>query len=169
VSVKMKILHEGEVNRARYQPQNPFVVATRGPSEEVFVFDLSKHPSFPTEGKGFSPQHRLKGHTSEGYGLSWSPLTAGRLATCGDDKKVIVWDVAGAGVEVAPTAVFEGHQAEVQDVAWHCSDPHMLGSVSSDKSLLLWDARNPNGGKPAHARADAHNADVNAIAFNPRQ
>lgn len=29
VEIKVKIPHEGEVNRARYMPQNPFVVATK--------------------------------------------------------------------------------------------------------------------------------------------
>lgn len=50
VEIKIKIMHEGEVHRARYCPSNPFLVATKSPSEEVYVFDLSKHPSFPTAG-----------------------------------------------------------------------------------------------------------------------
>ena len=53
VEVRMKVKHEGEVHRARYCPHNPFLVATRSPSEEVFVFDLSKHPSFPAPDSPF--------------------------------------------------------------------------------------------------------------------
>eukprot|EP00984_Skeletonema_dohrnii_P034970 scaffold34579_cov112-Skeletonema_dohrnii-CCMP3373.AAC.1 len=34
IEIRMKIPHDGEVNRARFMPQNHFVVATRGPSPE---------------------------------------------------------------------------------------------------------------------------------------
>ncbi|KAL0613555.1 Histone-binding protein RBBP4 [Plecturocebus cupreus] len=45
--VKIKINHEGEVNRARYMPQNPCIIATKTPSSDVIVFDYTKHPSKP--------------------------------------------------------------------------------------------------------------------------
>ena len=65
IEIEVKINHEGEVNRsvihlhitldsslsgrARYMPQNSFLVATKTPSAEslVFLFDYSKHPSLP--------------------------------------------------------------------------------------------------------------------------
>lgn len=45
--MEIKINHEGEVNRARYMPQNPSVIATKTPSADVLVFDYTKHPSEP--------------------------------------------------------------------------------------------------------------------------
>ena len=64
IEIEVKINHEGEVNRsvihlhhyldsltslcrARYMPQNSFLVATKTPSADVFLFDYSKHPSLP--------------------------------------------------------------------------------------------------------------------------
>lgn len=47
IEMEIKINHEGEVNRARYMPQNPRVVATKTPSADVLVFDYTKHPSKP--------------------------------------------------------------------------------------------------------------------------
>ena len=73
VQIKMKIKHDGEVNRARYMPQNPFQVATKGPAPEVYVFDLTKHPSFPASDSAPAPQFILRGHAAEGYGLAWDP------------------------------------------------------------------------------------------------
>ena len=35
IEFRMKIHHNGEVNRMRYMPRNHFVAATRGPSSEV--------------------------------------------------------------------------------------------------------------------------------------
>ncbi|KAL0565852.1 Histone acetyltransferase type B subunit 2, partial [Marasmius crinis-equi] len=47
IQVIQKINHEGEVNRARYMPQNPDLIATKAVSGEVFVFDRTKHPDDP--------------------------------------------------------------------------------------------------------------------------
>ncbi len=33
------IVHAGEVNRARYSPANPNLIATRSPSDKLYVFD----------------------------------------------------------------------------------------------------------------------------------
>lgn len=49
IEIEIKINHEGEVNRARYMPQNPVVIATKTPSSDVLVFDYTKHPSKPGE------------------------------------------------------------------------------------------------------------------------
>ena len=48
VHIVQQINHDGEVNRARYMPQDPFVIATKTVSAEVYVFDYSKHPSKPS-------------------------------------------------------------------------------------------------------------------------
>ena len=75
VDIKIKMAHDGEVNRARVNPSNPFQIATKSPLATVFVFDYSKHSSLksavPLAPK---PQHTCIGHTKEGYGLNWSPL-----------------------------------------------------------------------------------------------
>ena len=47
IEIEIKINHEGEVNRARFMPQNPCVIATKTPSSDVLVFDYTKHPSKP--------------------------------------------------------------------------------------------------------------------------
>lgn len=35
------------MNRARYMPQNPCIIATKTPTSDVLVFDYTKHPSKP--------------------------------------------------------------------------------------------------------------------------
>ena len=47
LDVTVQIVHEGEVNRARYMPQNPTVIATKTPSPDVLIFDYTQHPSKP--------------------------------------------------------------------------------------------------------------------------
>ena len=41
------IIAHFQVNRARFMPQNPCVIATKTPSSDVLVFDYTKHPSKP--------------------------------------------------------------------------------------------------------------------------
>lgn len=49
IEIIQKINHEGEVNRARYMPQNCNVIATKTPSSDVLIFDFTKHPSKPID------------------------------------------------------------------------------------------------------------------------
>lgn len=63
IEIEIKINHEGEVNRARYMPQNPYIIATKTPSSDVLVFDYTKHPSRPGE--------FVTSHTLIQYLISW--------------------------------------------------------------------------------------------------
>lgn len=87
--IVQKIDHKGEVNKARYQPQNPNVIATMCTDGRVMIWDRTKHPSQPTG--QVNPQIELLGHTLEGYGLSWSPHDQGHLATGSEDQTVRLW------------------------------------------------------------------------------
>lgn len=190
IDVRMKVKHIGEINRARYMPQNHFIVATRGPDPELYIFDLSKHPSFPEQDSTFCPQAVCVGHAKEGYGMSWSTFNAGLLVSGSEDHTVRLWDVnrcvgdqAGTNNnsgsnnsdnQIRPSATFVGHTNVVEDVAWHGRDPNLIGSVGDDRSIFLWDVRKPGGSTTdqadavaVHAVKDAHEGDINSIAFNP--
>jgi histone-binding protein RBBP4 len=169
IETEIKINHDGEVNRARYMPQNPVIIATKTPSPEVFVFDYTKHPSRPPPGGVCDPQLRLRGHTKEGYGLSWNPSSNGHLLSASDDHTICLWDVNANCTEknyVDPKSVFTGHTAVVEDVAWHLLHETIFGSVADDTKLMIWDTRNPTTTKPSHV-VDAHSAEVNCLSFNP--
>lgn len=89
ITIIQKIDHSGEVNKARYQPQNPNIIATMCTDGRTMIFDKSKHPSMPT---GIvNSQAECIGHTKEGFGLGWSPHEAGRLVTGSEDKTVKIW------------------------------------------------------------------------------
>jgi histone-binding protein RBBP4 len=168
IEIRMKICHPGEVNRARYMPQNHFFVATRGPQAEVYVFDLSKHPSFPTQDGLFYPQITCLGHTKEGYAMGWSPLKEGHLLSGSEDHTVCLWDINQAtkrdGTVNAQT-IFKGHTDVVEDVDWHAKDPNLVASVGDDASIRLWDLREA---KATAVVEKAHDGDINCVAFNPR-
>ena len=88
-NIIQKIDHKGEVNKARYQPQNPNIIATMCTDGRVMIWDRTKHPLQPTG--HVNPQMELHGHELEGFGLSWSPHQAGHLATGSEDQTVRLW------------------------------------------------------------------------------
>ena len=88
-TIIQKIDHKGEVNKARYQPQNANIIATMCTDGRVMVWDRSKHSSVPTG--VVSPELELLGHQDEGFGLSWSPHKAGHLVTGSQDMTVKLW------------------------------------------------------------------------------
>ena len=149
-------------------PQNPDIVATKSPSCDAFVFDTSRFRSTPEGGDDgeTDPDYVCKGHTSEGWALSWNPHRAGFLVSGSDDSNVCLWDINDAARELPALHVFKQHTSVVEDVAWHGTglQPDVFASCSDDKSFVVWDARTR---APASTVADAHTGEVNTIAFSP--
>ena len=87
-----KINHPGEVNKARYMPQNPDIIATMTTSGDALVFDRTKHTSLPKT-NAIDAQIELKGHEIEGFGLDWNPHAEGQIATGSEDQTVRIWYV----------------------------------------------------------------------------
>lgn len=91
-SINQKIVHPGEVNKARYMPQNPNIIATMCNDGTALIFDRTKHPLMP-KGNEVKPQITLKGHTDEGYALDWNKYTEGQVLTGSGDETVKLWYV----------------------------------------------------------------------------
>ncbi|KAJ3019126.1 Histone-binding protein rbbp4, partial [Thoreauomyces humboldtii] len=168
INVIQKINHDGEVNRARYMPSNPNLIATRTVMGPVYVFDRTRHTSAPNPDGVCNPDIKLEGHTKEGYGMSWHSSQAGRLITGSEDTTICEWDITGTNREkrtLAPSRTYTGHTACVEDVAWSELCETIFASVGDDKKLLIWDTRQPSSNLPA-ASVEAHTEDVNCVAFN---
>ncbi|KAI0987490.1 hypothetical protein GJ496_007529 [Pomphorhynchus laevis] len=168
IKITMRINHEGEVNKARYMPQNPCLIATRTARGDVLIFEITRHSAVDARSGECCPELRLRGHTKEGYGLSWNPNLNGHLLTSSDDQTICLWNVnktPGENRCLFPETIFRGHSSIVEDVAWHQLNPHVFGSVGDDRKLLLWDIRR-NTHKPFNS-ANAHEGEVNCISFSP--
>ncbi|KAI9731892.1 MAG: Histone acetyltransferase type B subunit 2 [Cirrosporium novae-zelandiae] len=166
-TIVQKIDHKGEVNKARYQPQNPNIIATMCTDGRVMIWDRTKHSSIPN---GIvNPEIELVGHTHEGYGLSWSPHQPGHLATGSEDKTVRLWDItqfSKGNKLLKPTRTYTHHSAIVNDVQYHPVHPNWIGTVSDDLTLQILDVRSPETTR-AVSSGRGHSDAVNAISFNP--
>jgi histone-binding protein RBBP4 len=67
IKIIQRINHNSEVNRARYMPQNPNLIATKTIFGDVNVFDRTKHTSEPASDGVCKPDIVLKGHKKEGW------------------------------------------------------------------------------------------------------
>lgn len=165
---KVEIIHkihvDGEVNRARCMPQTPSIIAAKTSSSEIYVFDSTKQP-LDHEGRSCEPDIRLRGHSQEGYGLSWSPFKEGYLLSGSNDCRVCLWDVSTSPNNKVLDAkhVYEGHGSVVGDVSWHLMDEFIFGSVGDDHKLMIWDLRTHK-----HQQSVVvHEKEVNYLSFNP--
>jgi histone-binding protein RBBP4 len=168
VKILQTINHQGEVNRARYMPQNPNIIATKTAEKDVFIFDRTQHESH-AESK-CNPLLRLKGHTKEGYGLSWNPHTEGLVLSGSDDGLICLWNIehgTKSNKQLKATQTFSGHNEEVvESVAFHGFHANIFGSCSDDKTVMIWDMRSSDTRKPSQS-VTAHQSEVNCISFNP--
>ncbi|CAD6885155.1 unnamed protein product [Tilletia controversa] len=168
IKVIQKINHDGEVNRARYCPQNIDLIATRAVSGLTYIFDRTKHSLIPNADGVCRPDIILEGQTKEGYGLDWNPIRQGHILASSDDSSVCYWDInefKKGSQKMQPVRRYEAHTSIVEDVAWHHHHESLFASVGDDRQMFIWDSRS-NTPAPKH-RVEAHTAEVNAVRFSP--
>ncbi|KDN52865.1 putative chromatin assembly factor 1 subunit C [Tilletiaria anomala UBC 951] len=168
VKIIQRINHDGEINRARYCPQNPDLIATRSLTGATWIFDRTKHSSNPAPDGKCRPDIILTGQKKEGYGLAWNVKKQGEIIAASEDTTVAWWDInkyQKGNSTLEPLAKFKGHSAIVEDCAWHNFSQTLFVSVGDDRQMLVWDTRETPE-KPKH-RVEAHTGEVNAVAFSP--
>lgn len=167
-NVVQSIDHPSEVNKARYCPQNPDLIATLANNGDILVFDRTKH-SVTANGK-VEPQITLKGHADEGFGLCWSPHVEGQLASGSQDQTVRLWDLKtleDKKTVLSPARTYEHHSNVVNDVQYHPISKNFLGSVSDDLTLQILDVRQESTKLASLVASNGHSDAINALAFNP--
>ncbi|KAF2705877.1 WD40 repeat-like protein [Pleomassaria siparia CBS 279.74] len=169
--ITQKINHPGEVNKARYQPQNCEIIASLCVDGRVLIFDRTKHPLNPKEDGVIRYEAELAGHTKEGFGLNWSPLLEGHLVTGNEDETVKTWDVRSGFTKgnksIQPTATYTIHSATVNDVQYHPSYSFLIGTVSDDRTWQAIDTRQEQHKKALWSKEAAHADAVNCLAWHP--
>jgi histone-binding protein RBBP4 len=98
-------------------PQNPQIIATKTPLSDVLIFNIDTHPLGKEQPGDCNPELRLKGHTREGYGLSWNANTNGYLLSAADDHTICLWNInmqPKEGRNLDALAIYTGHTMVVE-------------------------------------------------------
>jgi WD40 repeat protein len=95
-------------------------------------------------------------HSDTALGVCFSP-DGSKLATCGADKFVKVWEVPSGKFLKS----FEGHTHHVLDVGWK-PDGKFLASAGADNAVKVWDYEK---GEQARTINNAHQKQVTRLVF----
>lgn len=163
IEVTQRLNHSaGEINRARYMPQNPNLIATCCSNGKIYIFDRSKHPSEPSE--KFQPDIIMDHHRQEGFGLAFNRLKRGYLLTAAEE--VVLWDLnryTNTDKSINPLKVIKDHTDLVNEVDWNPHNEHMFISASDDNNLFMYDLRSNEG----PSSKTAYTSSLNCCKYSP--
>merc|ERR1719457_168804 len=141
IEIDVKINHEGEVNRARFMPQNPQIIATKTPTSDDHTICLWDIKSAAKEAKQLDAKNVFNGHSDVVEDVSWHLLHESLFGSVADDHKLMIWDTRRGG-NSKPSHTVDAHTAEVNCLSFNPYSEFILATGSADKTVALWDLRN---------------------------
>ena len=169
IEIKVRINHDGEVNRARFMPQDDYIIASRTISGNVDIFFIRDHESIPPHNSPSKPNIRCSGLEHDGYGIDWSYLEKGLIASSSDSGEFSIWNSlqsVDADNTLKPIFKIQGHDGSCEDIKFNRFHKDLFGTVGDDSILNIWDIRSIEQKKPK-LFVTAHSADVTGLSFNP--
>lgn len=145
-----------DANKCRYSPHVPNLIACRTASEDVLIYDFTKHASFDSTKE---PDIVLKGHTEGGFSIDWNPNVFGQLATGGRDCLVNLFDVNNGLLHSKRI-----HDGIVNDISFSNFEPHTFCSVADDLRVAINDTRSTEN---ILVLEKAHTSSIECCSFSP--
>ena len=166
IEIETKILHDGEVNKAKASPSENNIIATQSNSGDINIYNYHKYDIEPEDDKIQKPTKKLKYHTKLGYALSWSLFDTNYLLSGSYDGSVCLWDIESKNEEpfYVPIKTYKEHNSEVEDVCFSKKKQFVFGTCGDDKCIKIMDCRE----KSPVISVLGHDAEINSIDFNPQ-
>ncbi|KAJ9095876.1 hypothetical protein QFC19_007365 [Naganishia cerealis] len=172
ISTVQKINHLGDVNRARYMPQNPDVIASCNNFGSVLVYDRTKHANVKTalaDTDISPPQLRLVSTTSSHadiFAIDWNRQQEGTIASGSMDGQMCVYDIQKMqkdNDEVQPIWSTSS-ESGINDLEWVPNHDKLFLSASDNGVVQLYDTRQQNA-----LSTFFHSCAVNSVSICPGQ
>ncbi|XP_015912928.1 glutamate-rich WD repeat-containing protein 1 [Parasteatoda tepidariorum] len=172
------VRHTGCVNRIQVTTlgSEPFA-ASWSELDKVYIWNLTQPvravndkrvmTAYIQNKESPAPVFTFNGHTTEGFGLQWSPTVPGVLAS-GDCKgNIHLWKPLEGGTWHVDQRPYNAHTDSVEDIKWSPNESNVMVSCSVDKTIRVWDVRAAPNKACMLTKQDAHDSDVNVISWNP--
>lgn len=154
--------HHGDVNKARYMPQNPDIIATGNNAGQVAVYNRSRHASLykPEAQDVPEPQMRMASTTAaDVFALDWNRQREGLLAA-GTADLLLVYDILAFALAAEPIAAVRTPAARgVNDVEWVPTHRDLL-VLGEESGWAVHDLRTSE-------RTGTSDGAVNSVSVNP--
>lgn len=173
------IKHQGCVNRIRTaRVQDTIFAASWSELGRVNIYNITEQlqavndgdilRSYEREGRGdhVKPTFTFSGHQQEGYGIDWSPVASGVLATGDCRRDIHVWKPMEGGIWKVDQRPHVGHTDSVEDIQWSPSEESVFASCSVDRTIRIWDIRDSPAKACKITVNAAHESDINVISWN---
>jgi len=131
--------HQADINCLSFNPLNEYLIITGSADKMVNLWDMRNISS---------RLHTFDGHSDEVLQCEWSPHTETVFGSCGDDRRLNIWDISKIGEEQSPEDaedgppellfIHGGHTSKVCDFSWNAQDPWVIASVAEDNILQIW-------------------------------
>lgn len=126
--------HSGEVNRARYLPQNPSIVATASSDGLVYLFDCTKHPLDPRNNTSSSA-------TIAAATIASATSSASRYSGLSESVVNSAFNKSFGVPNPRPDMIMQSHSSEVSSLSWNQFKHGILASGSFDRTVVIWDIK----------------------------
>jgi hypothetical protein len=143
--------------------QTNWLVASGADDGVLRVWDVSTAAS---GSKKIAPLHSLSGHTEAVEALSWSNFHEKVIASCGDDKRLLLWDLKQGTAPVQHVA--SAHKAAIHSVAFSPAVQHLIATGAKDGTVNIWDSRKLQTpvAAPSHSMR-GHKSAVDGLVWHP--
>ncbi|KAL6120997.1 hypothetical protein NUSPORA_02168 [Nucleospora cyclopteri] len=156
-SISQNIPINIDVNRLKFSPHAPNIIACKTEGKDIYIYDYTKHKSF---GEVSTPDMVLEGHTDGGFALDWNKSMFGELISAGKDKIINIFDI-NSGLKKSYKSL---HTKIINDLSYSNFNPSIFSSVSDDLKMNIVDLRSK---EKTLSIGKAHSSSIESVEFSP--
>lgn len=151
LKVLQKINHLGDVNKVRYMPQKPNVLASGNNLGDLVIYERTKHSNFRNtiidDTSINKPQLVLKGHShdSDIFAIDWNKQKEGCILSGNMAGDINLFDIRDLYISkqsiVSQVQYFDNGGVGINDIEWFLDHDSLFSTVDDGGVLKIFDTR----------------------------
>lgn len=180
INVLQKINHLGDVNKLRYMPQNPDMIASSNNLGDLVIYDRTKHASFKNSLIGEDtdidkPQLHLisvqNPSSADIFAIDWNKQKEGLIVSAHADGNINLFDIKSKFISkdilnINESEHFDNGNVGINDIEWTPNHDSIFSFVDDLGSIKIYDIRLPES-QLVILQHKCSNIELNSISINP--